>query len=494
MMNNQEAAQIAENGLNLMATGNTGYQTAGSGEYSDIFNPQTMQAGQMAENTAGGNIPIQEGAASTSTAETGGEDPNCRCENQCASAGSGEPDESSCQCSGENQQWRSWQPDKLQNSGDILRRVCLLSYINDTLGIPLGNGRLMGKPLNVFIDKATLAAGRAVLEFFYLPGEKNRGQDFASLSNFADELGAMSPGRKYGREAVYGGFAKFMNLYITAPKQAMEKAPRFHNYFEDALKKKCPETKETFFDARGYYYKWLKQPELQRVVSHLAVDEDAGTRGNNYDDFFVSAMNDILSLRQSGEDAEDYVRFMKRYTPKAAVFIESGAFNFNTKEYESESLRSIISGFDGSLDEFRAYIVCRKTLEGFDNSISKTDAEKIVSDYDNRFGQSFEELKKFQDCAVQYMKDAGMLNSGTYAEIKKLNDDYAPLYKLMNGEEFMTESIGGDIPDPLETVLKNTYMFINTAEKNAAAHALVEMAGRVKGMDKYIKKVSAAKL
>jgi hypothetical protein len=211
----------------------------------------------------------------------------------------------------------------------------------------------------------------------------------------------------------------------------------------------------------------------------------------------------------AGEDPYALARLFRGWSGKVDAFLRHSPFKFSSYEDVGKGLQEILRPLDGQLDEFRAYIVSRRTLEllgraeRVETGILEADAREIVSRYDKEFSKAFEDLKEYQDHCLNYLRDSGLLDNKTYLKIKALNDDYVPLYRVMEGTEGKgigkglqarnpIKKIKGswrDIQDPLESIVKHTDRYRNMAERNAIGEALVKLAEKNEGMGKFVEKI-----
>jgi hypothetical protein len=427
-----------------------------------------------------------------------------------------------------------------QPTDEITRRSDLVRFLNEKLDIPIRTGRFQDKALGIFklkdevirtkqandIEVIAHEIGHGLQKFLYPEEKTQKGLSAMPFSEFKNELDPMATKPKAGQETTPEGFAEFVRLYITNPKQAKEKAPGFYDHFEHLLKEKTPETLDILKDASKQYDRWLKQPALQRVLSQVSVGVKE-KREFSWDKLYTATIDDLHPLKQIvdemapnklkvSEDPYKLARLMRGIEGKGEAFLDHSPFKFKTYEDIGKSLKDILAPLKDNLDEFRAYILSKASLKlegGFmapggrtakiETGILKNDAEHIVKDYEKQFKQPFQEIKDFQDHVLNYLFDSGMINKETYTKMKANNEDYVPMYRVF--EEKKIGKGGGvglearnpikkktgswrDIQDPLESVIKNTYLYINAAEKNAVGQSLINLAEK-DGMGKFVEKI-----
>lgn len=429
------------------------------------------------------------------------------------------------------------QPTNTEQTDEITRRSDLVRFLSEKLDIPLRTGRFRGTALGIYKLKQDVARMKKAndieviaheighgLQKFLWPESINvdrgaQGMSAKPFTLFSKELTPMATQPRAGQPIETEGFAEFIRLYVTDPAMAKEKAPSFFDHFEHLVEQKSPETLDILKDASRQYERWLKQPALQRVLSQVSVGVKE-KREVTFDKLYTMAIDDLYPLKQivdkmapqklkAAEDPYELARLIRGVDGKVEAFLEHSPFDFKTYQDSGKSLKDILKPLKNNLDEFRAYILSKRTLEltkrDIETGILPKDAREIVNKYDEQFRQSFEDLKTFQDQTLVYLKDSGMIDNKTYNKIKALNEDYVPLYRIMDDKSGRVSGTGSglearsqikkikgswrDIQDPLESIIKNTHLYINAAEKNAVGEALINLADNTEGMGKFVEKI-----
>jgi hypothetical protein len=421
------------------------------------------------------------------------------------------------------------------DTGEPMGRREIVQFLREKLEIPIRTGRYRDRSaLGLFYieqemirsrsanDVPTICheAGHALHK--YLWGRTRGGLPAKPLQQFADELTPIASQPRPGQSPLPEGFAEFVRMYVTAPEQARKAAPRFYDHFEELLNLKAPEVKSIFLEARRMYKRYLEQDDLKAVVGQISTDQ-TGDRKTTWTDFYTACVDDLYPMKKAvkemmrGEklpterDPYQLQRLVRGWHGKPAAFLRHSPFKFRTYEDVGKSLQDILKPLGDRLDEFRAYIVSKRGLELFERKknigLNKERMERVVARYDKDFGQAFEELKEYQDHVLAYLRDSGVVSDKMLTHIRKLNQDYVPLYRVFEPEEVgmrrpgtgrgfearnPIKSIKGserEIIDPLESIVKNTYLYINLAEKNACGQALTRLAGAKEGLGKWVFKI-----
>ncbi|MBE0425779.1 MAG: hypothetical protein IBX72_03925 [Nitrospirae bacterium] len=423
--------------------------------------------------------------------------------------------------------------------GEPVKRSDIVNFLQEKLDVPIRTGRFTGQGrgvLGIFKPKEevvrtkfandieTMAheVGHGLQKFLFPESVTRRGYTEEIFSAFKDELEPIATKPRPGQPKTTEGFAEFIRLYVTNEKKAREKAPRFFEHFENILNEKSPEARDILLEARSNFNRWVKQPSLARVLGQISTGEQR-KRPTTFNDLYTATVDDLHPLKKMvqemargeelpmSKDPYKLARLYRGWWGKADAFLEYRPFDYNTYAWKGKPLREILPPLKDNLDEFRAYVISKRSIElherGKETGILKRDAKKIVSDYEQKFGKAFDDLKEYQDLTLKYLRDSNVLSTRDYLKIKQLNRDYVPFYRVMEtekrgglGKGFQAyqpiKGIKGswrDIVDPLESVIKNTYLFINAAERNAIGKALVDLAGSKQGLGKYVEKIPLSK-
>lgn len=222
----------------------------------------------------------------------------------------------------------------------------------------------------------------------------------------------------------------------------------------------------------------------------------------------------------TSNDPYQLARLTRGTFGKATQFLEFGTFDFKTYENNGPSLKDILQKGVGrdfpeitdiekvDLNGFRAYIAAKRAVEldgrgiesGFD-----IEAAKVVVKNGKQYEAVARELTNYLNRLTKYLKDAGVVSEDAYKAMLDANKDYVPFFRVM--DEYLTgaglgrgvktknpiKSIEGserNTIDPIESVIKNTYLYLSLAERNAVGNAFVKMAKDSGSPDIFLKKVA----
>ena len=195
----------------------------------------------------------------------------------------------------------------------------------------------------------------------------------------------------------------------------------------------------------------------------------------------------------------EQVRLQVSAMNKANLFLEHEVRNFLTGEVVGPGLKKIMEPLAGDgqgLREFSNYAVAKRALELMNRpkpiktgyEADRAALEKVVRETGERFEPIFRGVVDYQNNVLTYLKDSGVISKEMVAAIKEANKDYVPFFRVMDDEATgglakkifnPLRKIKGserEVIDPLESVIKNTYHFVQLAERNQVIKALHDLA------------------
>ncbi|MDH4186587.1 MAG: hypothetical protein OEV08_06300, partial [Nitrospira sp.] len=194
----------------------------------------------------------------------------------------------------------------------------------------------------------------------------------------------------------------------------------------------------------------------------------------------------------TAENAYDLMRLTRGTMGKGTQFLERGAFKFDTYETVTRGYKEIIQPVKKDLARLSAYMVSKRVLEkeaqGIHTGFDLAQATDVVEKGASRFQAIHEELLGYREAYLQYLVDGGIVKKDALPAIREANKDFVPFARLFeeqpggkpgsshavkNPLKRMTGS-DRDIHDPILSDIKNTFLFIGLAERNAARQAFVK--------------------
>jgi len=255
---------------------------------------------------------------------------------------------------------------------------------------------------------------------------------------------------------------------------------------------------------------------VKRVFDRIQIESegegfiDKIRRG--YHQFQVKMVDDLYSIKKFTEayteggvelsiEENPYLlaRLLKGVASKATVFIEQGTFGRTfwkiekgkaVPNFTGESLESILKEVKepGVWQDFSTYLVAKRAVElsarNIKTGVELTDAKAVIKEFETKnknFPDLADRLYKYQDNLLVYGKEMGLLSEGLLAKLRKYGS-YVPFYRVFNelqAKGFMGKKMADiaspikkikgserEIINPLESIVKNTYVMISSADRN----------------------------
>lgn len=346
---------------------------------------------------------------------------------------------------------------------------------------------------------------------------------------------------KLGMDGIRGeGYAEFFKDYVSDRTKAKREFPEFYNHFTEAIAKE-PELNGITNKLSRLVHEWHRQGGAERVKGSISFESkgkvsqaiDAVERGEIRDvinkakseayTMFVDELHPLKELmdqieRETGEKIafEDNVFFQawlaRGWAGKAEALLEHGAPEHGIKAFED-----IVKNINiNEQKDFSAYLVALHDLDLHKNKQKATfeyteDAAVLGKHAGNeRFQKAAKEIYKYQDYLLSMLVKEGMLTAKAYHTMRKMYPHYIPFFREMSDVGMQSFLSGGkgfidvsspvkrfkgstrDIIDPLESIIKNTFQFVNAIERNHVGRTFAKLADK-KGMGRIIERVNGDK-
>lgn len=238
----------------------------------------------------------------------------------------------------------------------------------------------------------------------------------------------------------------------------------------------------------------------------------------SWDDLYTKTIDDLHPLKvlqnkiaEHGtltpeEHFYELARLTRGSYGRAQQALDSGTFDFHTLQNNGMSLKQVLKPVRNNLDNFEEYAVAMRDIElhqrGINPGQSYAQAQQKIAQAPPEYRAALKNLHAYQDRLLQYLGDSGILSPDAMANIRAANRNYVPFHRMMDdlGGGASSKNIktwdpvkrikgsDRDILSPLETIVRNTHLFIDLAEKNRALSALVDSAHR-RGLNDLVQQV-----
>ena len=346
---------------------------------------------------------------------------------------------------------------------------------------------------------------------------------------------------KLGMDGIRGeGYAEFFKDYVSDRTKAKREFPEFYKHFKEAIAKE-PELNGITNKLSKLVHEWHRQGGAERIKGSISFESkgkvsqaiDAIKRGEAKDvikkalnDVYTKAIDELNPLkdlveeveRQTGEkiafDDNPYMQawLARGWVGKAETLIEHGA-----PEHGIKPLKDILKGIgEKEHKEFSAYLVALHDLDLHKNkqkaTFDYTEDAAVLGKYagNERFQKAAVEIYKYQDYLLQMLVKEGMLTAKAYHTMRKMYPHYIPFFRDMSDAGMQSFLSGGkgfidvsspvkrfkgstrDIIDPLESIIKNTFQFYNTIERNHVGRTFAKLADK-NGVGQIVERVHGNK-
>ncbi len=365
-------------------------------------------------------------------------------------------------------------------------QITRVKYANDVDTVAHETGHFLNK--TIFEPDAPKLTGKAFKEF-------------------ANEL---EPIATKGTPLVEG-FAEFVRRYVVDINEAKAVAPKFFKWFDNFLETKHPETKAALVEARTEFALFKGNTSLEKVMGQISFDEGKRFRLPNFSKIYTLGKDKLYPIKQAvdaldpdievSKDPYILARTFADWMGTAEQFLRHGQIkpDFKIGQNIGPSLEAILAPIQTKHKEFSAWLIASRSLElgkrGKLSGISTNDAKQVVEELSTpEFITAKSQLDQYQDSLLEFLLDSGHINREQMRQFKELNKQYVPFYRLMEADS----AVGGvgkgftsmfqpvqrlsetgstrEIVDPIESIIKNTYAFINLAKQNNVKKALVDLA------------------
>ena len=172
----------------------------------------------------------------------------------------------------------------------------------------------------------------------------------------------------------------------------------------------------------------------------------------------------------------------------AMHWMEQGVTKYGSQEITGKSLRSILKQVDDPA-EFSRYLVAKRAKElseqGIETDVNVEAAYTIANDkgMQARFEAAAQDIYAYNKAIIDYTYDGGLISKRQYDAMQSKNKAYVPLTKLLETFEPELKRIAElegntkSIQDPLESMIRSTFVAIRLTEQNAAKVSIAKAFG-----------------
>lgn len=341
-------------------------------------------------------------------------------------------------------------------------------------------------------------------------------------------LGAHTSSPTYTQDQVRKeGVAEFTRLWMTNPVQAWIQAPTFAQFFEQRLDARAPQMADALRQAQAMIADYIAMPAFEKAGAQIVFDPGAEQPGRPIKEVLRMVYAQMVNTIQPALDvahalaekdptqakrAEDLVMWMENHRGGAASKASADIFNRQTNLYGAvvgPGLQTILKDLrPGENVYFSRYLALKRAAEieargmrsGFENG--KLPAAEM-RELERRFEPTRQKLQKWMRNERDLLVQSGLLDAKSAQAMDDANADYVPFYRLyekLNNVSFgpeQSKNSGGYVDlnsgirrmkgsdraiiDPLQSAMKNAFMFRKLAEQNLIGVKFFDLLRDVQG-------------
>jgi hypothetical protein len=265
----------------------------------------------------------------------------------------------------------------------------------------------------------------------------------------------------------------------------------------------------------------LAQEKILSRVGEAAETSKKFSVKETWNDFyknFVDRLDPILRAQKelgfkesdlnSDKNPYQLARMVNDSKAKVLHFFEKGTIDFATNAVNGKGLKEIVKPFKDDIGGFKSFLISKRVLElegrGIKHGFDLDAAKEVVSSGKEKYSQAASDVVDFQNNVLKYAKDSGLISASDFAKIKEANQNYVSFKRVSEEGKVsgsskkgkVVKSIKGSelqIQDPFTSMLDNTEMILERAERNRAVEALVKLADETPGQELITKKATPMK-
>lgn len=214
------------------------------------------------------------------------------------------------------------------------------------------------------------------------------------------------------------------------------------------------------------------------------------------------ATKDLMGSAELPVDKNPYdlARMANDYKAKVKHVFERGMIDYETLKVTGKGFKDIISPFASDpkkIDGLKAYMIADRALEiegrGIKSGFDLNAAKQVVEEGRAEYGTVAKELVDFQNGALKYAKDAGLISDKAYDSMLEAGKSYVSFSRILEPEDIGGRSPGKSKPlknlkgsermiqDPFKSMMENTEALFKAAEANRSANAMIDIVNNTEG-------------
>lgn len=344
----------------------------------------------------------------------------------------------------------------------------------------------------------------------------------AELTDLGKALyGSKQPAGGYKSE----GWAEFMRMYLTG-EDTQEAAPHLHDWFTGEYLPQHPDIAKNIARAKQMITNWRLQGadsivdgfvsgKVKTPVGDMLERLSFSFHKNWRDKFHVlkKLRDKAGQLRPSEDPFELATAFSQKAPAKARQFVLEKTTDL-AGNVTGKGLKEILAPIK-NIQEFTRYAVAKRARllnnRGIKSGLSDAVIDYTLNKYQSeQYDQVLKELTDWNHRVIDYLVEAGGMETKVASNIKAMNPVYVPFLRTFAEDEIIAKGggfgkgfkpgkavhkikgSGREIKDIFESMILNTQRTIEIAHKSAVSRSIAKLADRP-AMAGWIWKVPAPK-
>lgn len=431
-------------------------------------------------------------------------------------------------------------------SGKTISRVQVVESIRKNLGATIDTGRMgisRQKVLGLYktqpevirtgyaedLDTIAHEVGHHLDKKFGL--KQNRALE-QELLNMMDQVGVHDY-RQYPRSEWFDeGIAEFFRVYLADPQRAKQLAPRFGAFLNSTLPAKM---QRGLVRVQKDMQTWMQQGDYEQAKGLIEMAGGKKQRRWNWSKFYTQAFDDLNPLRfaelaltgkieQGAKSLYKLARLSRGVPERAKMAITRGIFDSQGNKL-SEGMANIVRPLEEigmSEHDFATYLAVRHAIDlrrlGKETPFTPAQMSEVMSRWDGNpvVQKAHQQIMQYNDALLSILQDAGVVSKQGVQEMKRLYPNYVPFMRYFDDDGVAGFKNGGygaskafanittpirkmseegsqrSIINPFESMIKNTFLVMNSAAKNKVGQRLAALAD-VEGAGAWVERVPGQK-
>ncbi|MCP1357404.1 LPD38 domain-containing protein [Aneurinibacillus migulanus] len=402
------------------------------------------------------------------------------------------------------------------DEGKTVTRIQIINHIKDAFGVSVGTGKYRQRARAIHKVAPGVIRSKNFADFVALTHELghrlDKVYDFSGYKTLEKDLYNLAGNLQLPKSANNAlrrseGVAEFMRLYVYDQGLAKQLAPTFFEHFQETMK--ANDMLPAVNDLISLLQDWVTQSSSARVRGTLRSLRREKQRITK-EEWYTRLYDELHPLQKAVERMTNGAKLAPEKDPfklawvsrgvsgKIRAFLEHGVVDENGKKV-GKSLAEIFNSVD-NLNAFEEYVTSLRALELHKQGKLKTpinipDAMRVIEDGKNKYHQAATDLYAYKDAVLDELVKSGMMTEEDITTMREQNPFHVPFYRVFddvnksggrgNGKNFanLQQAIkkmkdtgsSRDIINPLESVVKDTFLFLSLAERNNVARSLADL-------------------